>query len=99
MKSAGLHPHAIKGLVDGHVKRMRIVANAELDVARDALPGIKQTSLSSGARSHKGQLAAGGIHHHEARASQAAAGKIDVALRIDGDAVATILTAEIDQRS
>ncbi len=40
MKPAGLEADAIEALVDGDVEHVAVVANAELDVAGDALPSL-----------------------------------------------------------
>jgi hypothetical protein len=45
MEAAAVHPNSIQRFIDGHIERMGVIACAELDVAGNSLPVIKQPRL------------------------------------------------------
>src|SRR5262249_24971725 len=94
MEPVDLHRNPVQTFIDGNVERFAFVADAETDVAGDAL-GLLGARLRD-ACGDETELLAGRVDDEDAGPLEAPGGEVDVALHVHGHAVRAVLLAEID---
>ena len=94
-----LHDYPVKALVDRDVENVRVLADAELDVAGYSFPILEPPGLVLRTGRQESQFPSGRGDDLEPGLSEASTSKVDIALRIHRNAIAPRFPAEIHQGS